>query len=112
MYWKEISRILGSYLLFFAITLLVPLGIALYYEFVAPPEVHPQPHATLAFFLSLVICVAVALALRWFGRKRTGALYRREGLALVVIIWFVTAIIAALPFNLSGTLEDPCRRLF
>jgi trk/ktr system potassium uptake protein len=110
--YREISRILGAYLLFFSCALCVPLAVALYFEFLADPATHPQPHSSLSFFFTLLICLALAVLFRWGGRKGTGTLYRREGLMLVVVIWFVTAFIAAIPFTLSGTLRNPLDAYF
>lgn len=104
---REISRILGAYLYFLAIALVIPLGVALYYQFIAAPASHPQPHSTFAFLETIVICLLLALLFRRFGRGSKGQLYRREGLALVVVIWFITAGIAGLPFQLSGTFSSP-----
>jgi trk/ktr system potassium uptake protein len=111
MNYREISRTLGAYLYFLAAALLVPLGVALYFQFIASPETHPQPHSALAFGITFAVCLAVAFLLRFLGRKG-GSLYRREGLAIVSLIWFITALIGALPFLLSGTLEDPVDAYF
>lgn len=107
MHYREISRVLGVYLFFFCGALLIPLGVAFYFQFFADPTTHPQPQSTLAFAESIAICLALGLLLRWFGRKATGQLYRRDALGLVVSIWFLTALVASLPFSLSGTFEDP-----
>ncbi len=112
MAYREISRVLGAYLAFFSVALLVPLGFALYFEFLADPASHPQPHSSLAFLYALLICLALAGLFRWGGRKSTGTLYRREGLMLVVVIWFITAAVAALPFTFSGTLRNPLDAYF
>jgi len=103
----SISRILGIYLYFLAIALTVPLGVAAYYQFIASPALHPQPHSTLAFFSSIVICLLLAAFFRRLGKGSNGQLYRREALVLVVLIWFVSAGIAGLPFQLSGTFSNP-----
>ena len=112
MAYREISRVLGAYLFFFSCALCVPLAFALYFEFLADPATHPQPHSSLAFLYALLICVGLAGLFRWAGRKSTGTLYRREGLMLVVVIWFITAFVAALPFTLSGTLRNPLDAYF
>ncbi len=112
MQLREISRLLGTYLLFFAGALCIPLLLSAYFQWIADPADHPQSYTTFAFFISLLICLAVALILRWAGRKGTGNLYRREGLLIVVLIWFLTALIAAIPFTLSGTLRNPLDAYF
>lgn len=111
MYYRDLSRILGTYLLIFSLFLLIPLGYAFYGEFIAP-EHHLQPFATTGFAFTLLITLLLGFGCRFLGRKATGTLYRREGLILVVLIWFVTALIGGLPFWLSGTLDDPLDAYF
>ena len=43
MLYREIFRVLGSYLYIFSLVLFVPLLVAIYYQFIAAPEAHPQP---------------------------------------------------------------------
>jgi trk system potassium uptake protein len=113
MLYREISRILGLYLFCLAGALCIPLLAAAYYQWMAHPQNHPQTHSTFAFFITLLICLALALFFRYaIGRRATGSLYRREALFLVVIIWFVTALIGAIPFVLSRTLTDPLDAYF
>lgn len=101
----EILKLLSKYLFLLAMVMVIPLGFAAYCEYFMDPMEHPQPHATDAFALSIAICLLVACVLRWFGRSATGQLVRRrEGIILVVLIWIVTSLVAALPFSLSRTL--------
>jgi len=90
----------------------IPLLLACYYQFIAIPETHPQPHSTLAFFLSISSCVGLGGLLYLFGRKSRAHLFRREALATVVTIWFLTPAVAALPFVYSGTLTNPFQAYF
>lgn len=112
MLWYDISKILGYFLLYFGLTLLFPLGLSVYYEVYSTADAHPQPHATIPFLESFVISVLAAFLLIWIGRRATGNIYRREGLALVVFIWFLAPAFAALPFTLSGTLQNPTQAYF
>ena len=105
MLYKEINKVLGIYLLYLAAGLIIPLGVSAYYQFIEEPLFHPQPHATIYFFYTILICYAISGFFLWMGRHATGNLYRREGLAVVVFIWFLTGIIGGLPFYLSGTFE-------
>ncbi len=107
----EISRILSKYLFYLAILLAIPFLLAAYYQFGAP-QTHPQPHSTLSFAFTLLICLAVATILRLIGRKASGQLHRREGIMLVVSIWLVTSLISALPFSFSRTLTNPLHAYF
>ncbi len=113
MRYRELCRILGVYLYFLSATILFHFGMALYFQSLADPATHPQPHATLAFAITFIACATLATLCRFlWGRRASGALFRREGLALVVVIWFVTGLFGALPFTLSGTLENPIDAYF
>ncbi len=112
MLYRDICKIIAFFLFGLAGSLLVPLGIAIYYQFFAPPEAHFQPHTTDAFVKSFIICSLLALGLYAIGRKSSGNIFRREGLAAVVGIWLITPGIAALPFWFSGTLENPYQAYF
>lgn len=105
--YREIGRILSIYLYALALVLVLPLGVALYYQFHVDPAAHPQPHSSIAFALSCLICAGSGLLLHVAGgRKATGRYYKREALALVVSIWFVTAFIGGLPFYLGGVFDS------
>lgn len=105
MFYREILRIIGLYLLLYATILLLPLLLAGYYQFIALPEMHPQPHATSAFFYTLIICLLLAGVCLSFARSAKKVLYRKEALFTMVAIWFLTPLIGALPFLLNGTLS-------
>ncbi|MCC6128069.1 MAG: TrkH family potassium uptake protein, partial [Chlamydiae bacterium] len=110
--YREISRILGKYLAAFSCLLLFPLLVAVYFEWVAPPNAHPQPHSTDAFSYTLLICSSLSGLLSFFGKNASKHLARRESIFLVVCIWVVSAAIAALPFYFSKTLENPVDAYF
>lgn len=112
MFLRIICQILGKYLTYLSIALCFPLFVAAYYQFFADPSSHPQPHSTWAFFLTLLISSFCALLFRFAGRKGSEQLYRREGILIVVLIWFVTSLISALPFYLSRTLTQPLDAYF
>lgn len=112
MLFNVISKTLGVYLLYLAGILCVPATLAAYYEFLVDPSTHPQPHSTVAFLLTMGICLTLSGLLCFLGRRSLDQIYRREGLAVVALIWFLTSIIGGLPFFLSGTLEDPVDAYF
>ena len=109
---RKISQILGKYLTYLSIALCFPLLVAAYFQFIAAPADHPQPHSTLAFFFTLLICLVLAQALRMAGGNPTEQLYRRESILIVVLIWIVTSIVSALPFYFSHTLVHPVDAYF
>jgi len=106
MQFSDIFRILGNYLLYFALILCFPLGVSIYFEYVTPIALKDLlPPSSLAFFETLLLCIAIALLFRFLGRKAKKSIYRRESIALVVIIWLSTTTISAFPFYLSHTLS-------
>ena len=112
MLYKDICKILVYYFLGLMVTLSIPFFLAIHYQFFSDPASHPQPHTTMDFFWSMLVCLGLALICRYLGRNATGHLYRREGLVTVVLIWFITPAIAAMPFYTSGTLKDPFHAFF
>ncbi len=106
MFYRDILKILGLYLLGLAAILLIPLGVAIYFEYFADPATHPQPHSTLAFLKTIIACLSIASVFYLIGKDTSGHLHRREGLAAVVLIWFLTPAIGALPFYFSNTFES------
>jgi trk system potassium uptake protein len=111
MFFREISRILGRYLLYFTLILIIPLGIAIAYDFFLEPH-SPQVHSTWAFLLTIAVCLILALIFVYFGKKAVGTLYRRESIVLVALIWFITAGIGAIPFWYTKTLSHPIDAYF
>lgn len=112
MLYRDISKIFGSYLLGFSGAFILPLLIAAYYQFVAEPTEHPQQHTTQYFLFSFILTAFLGSIFYSIGKRAGGHLYRREALALVVIIWVFTPIVSALPFYLSGALNNPVQAYF
>lgn len=112
MIYRDICKILGLCLFGFAAALVVPLLVAVYYQFLADPSIHPQPHTTLDFIFSILITLALAVGCHYTGRHSTARIYRREGLAAVVILWILIPAISALPYWISGTLKNPLAAYF
>jgi trk system potassium uptake protein TrkH len=111
MFIRDILWIIGYYLLGFAANLLIPTAVAGYFQFLEP-EAHPQPHTTLYFFETILFSLLLAGFCFYFGKKNIGTIYRREGIAAVVLIWILTPALSALPFLLSGTLANPHQAYF
>lgn len=112
MLWRDLSKILGYFFFYFALIILIPLGLAAYYEFFSPIQDHPQPHSTIAFIDTFIVCMLLSAFLMRVGKNSTGNIFRREGLALVVMIWFITPFIAAMPFYFGGVLNHPMQAYF
>ncbi len=112
MLFRDIFKFLGVYFFAFAGALVVPLFIAIYFQFIASPLEHPQPHTTATFLATIGICLVTASAFTLIGRKARGQLFLREGLAAVVLIWVLSPLIGGLPFYLSDTLKSPFQSYF
>ncbi|KAF3363034.1 Trk system potassium uptake protein TrkG [Chlamydiales bacterium STE3] len=106
MLYKSISRIVGFYLLIFAVVLLIPFCLALYYQLLNDPVSHPQHYTADDFFYTLLIALSLGGVCVYIGRNASGNIYRKEGLAAVVLIWLLTPAISAIPFLTSGTLDS------
>jgi len=111
MAYIEISRVLSRYFLYLAGILLIPLCVAVSYEFFIETIYFPIP-ATFAFLGTIAICLICSMLFKWWGRKAKGVLYRKEGILLVVSIWFLTAAVGSSPFLITQTIKNPVDAYF
>lgn len=112
MSFTEISRVLGRYFFYLAAILLLPLGVAVLYEFFLEKTLYFPLSASLAFLLTMGICLVCGMIFRFAGRRSHRALYRKESILLVVIIWFLTAALGSLPFIMTKTIRHPIDAYF
>lgn len=94
---RQVARLLAAFTLFFTLTLVAPLVVSSL-ETTADPT-------TEAFVGAMAIGLALAIGLRLFG-SQTGSFFRKEGLAVVGLAWFLAGTIAAVPFVWSGAIPD------
>lgn len=59
-----------------------------------------------AFGGSLGICAVFAIGLWWYSRPLPATVYRREGVAVVGLAWFVISVLGGLPYLLGGSLPN------
>lgn len=112
MLYREIVRILGVMFVAFAAVLLIPLLLALYYQ-LSYPEVSYQGIPVAKDFLIAVVVSLVLGGILWkCGGQSKGVVYRREGIAAVVLIWFLIPALSALPLLTSGTIKNPFQAYF
>ncbi len=89
--WGAVLALLGIVLICFSLTMLPPLAIALLY----------RDGGELAFLHAFWLTLSIGL-LCWLPFRGTAMdLRKRQGLLVVVAIWFATSILCALPFMLS-----------
>ncbi len=112
MLYRDILRALGFYMWIFLIPLAIPTGVAIYCDWIRGPAFYPYPPAALAFLITMGIVALLGLFFWILGRKGTGHLYRREGLLLVIIVYFLTSFVSAIPFYLNGTFANPIDAFF
>ncbi len=112
MLYRDICKLLGTFFSAFSVILFIPLVVGLYYEFLVPHSLHPQPQAHGSFLLSFAICLSLGLLFKRLGRHSLGHLHLREGLASVALIWLLLPVMGGLPFYLSDTLPNPMHAYF
>ena len=95
---KLIFYTLGNLLICLAGTMLLPLGVAIYYR-INFGEAHNN---LVAFVISAAITLITGLILRLSLRARQEELGIREGFAVVALAWVTVALFGALPYQLSG----------
>lgn len=94
---KLIFHTLGNLLICLAGTMLLPLGIAIYYHFSAG-----EPQKDLfAFVYATVITLCVGLILRFTIRPSEPELGIREGFAIVALGWVFVALFGSFPYLLA-----------
>lgn len=94
----NVARLLSGFVLFFSLALFVPLLVSL-----SEPQ---STDTTRPFIGAIVIGLAVAAALRFAGRKSPRDFFRREGLAMVGLAWFLAGALSAIPFVWSGAIPS------
>jgi len=109
LHYRELFRIIGNYLFYFSVILCIPFGISLYFDFFKPSL---YPKCSLEFLETIGFSVVIAAFFKFLGRNSKGKIFRRESILLVVIVWFISSIIAALPFYLTKTLSKPTDAYF
>ena len=90
MNYKMIANSIGRILLVVGTTMLIPLGLAIFY----------REDTIWAYVIPILISFAAgAAALIW--RPKDRSFHAREGMVLVGISWIVISLVGALPFYIS-----------
>ncbi len=103
MLFREIFRILGVFFLYFALVFTAPLLFAIYDK---------EYGIAKDFIIAALTSIFMGGLFHYFGKRPTGAFYRREGIASVVFIWILVPAISAIPFITSGTVTNPFQAYF
>lgn len=87
--WRVSLGLVGTTLTYLTFPLAVPLILALYYgEPLAP------------FLVAIAVTLSLGLGMDSVGTE--GELYAREAFLAVSLIWFLIAVIEAIPFVVAG----------
>ena len=93
----------GNLVLMLAGILLIPLGVAFYYE---------DDSAIWAFIYTIIITGVLGGLSKAFFRKKNGDINIREGISIVTFSWLVCIFLGALPFWCSGVCTTYCDAVF
>lgn len=102
---KLIFGTLGHLLICLASTMLLPLGVAIYYQ-VAADESRTD---LVAFVSSFVLTLIVGLILRFSMQQQKQELSIREGFAVVALGWITVAFFGALPYMFARVFKTDGR---
>lgn len=94
--FKIIFSILGGLLYQEAVSMLICMGVALWFG----------EDDILLFAASAILTVFAGVMLRFYGRNATNSLSRRDAYLLVTLVWVVYSLFATLPFLLGGYLHS------
>ena len=96
MNYRIVAKYLGLICMAVGVSMLPPMGWALYFGEV-------QSFESLVF--SSAVSVALGVGLRWWGRTAAAKIFEREAIGLVGLTWIVTCALGALPFVFAGVLD-------
>lgn len=99
---KMIFHTVGMIILLEALLISPSLIVALLY----------RAESTLAFLLTILICLAVGGAVMLLSRPTTRVIYAKEGFAITSLAWLSVSVFGSLPFFLSGQIPNWIDALF
>lgn len=93
MRWRYIAYVVGSLILFFGLTMTLPLAVGFIYQ-----DASVRPLLT----SMAVTCLTGLAFFLWFRRARVEQISQREGMAIVAVGWTAVGLFGALPFYLAN----------
>ncbi len=102
---KLIFYSLGNLLICLAGTMLIPLGIGIYYS----TNLGEPKEDMVAFIYTTIITLCAGLILRFTIRSKGQELGIREGFGIVALGWVVVALFGALPYLFAGVFSTENR---
>ena len=101
--FKNMIRIQAAILLVLAVSLLIPLAVALYYK---------ESGSGLAFLFVSGGCALIGGIIRLGIKSSDSKLKVRDGFFIVSAAWLTCSMVGALPFLLSGAISSPADAFF
>lgn len=101
---RILIKLLGIIAMVVGGAMLFPLLWSAYYNFLIPEAERDSDFVSI--LISCGISFLVGLILYFAGQKASTEMLRREGLAVVSIGWLLVAALGALPFYLSGSVDN------
>ena len=95
MNYRMVLKVLGNVLLYEALLLLVPFGIALAYG----------DGDSFAFLITILLMMPISILLRRIEVKEKD-IYAKEGFLTVGLTWIVISIFGAIPFVINGAIPS------
>jgi len=94
MHWRYMLYVVGCLIVFFGLTMLVPLVAGIIY----------QDNSIQSISYAMLLTIASGLGLFFlFRRARASYISQREGMAIVAVGWSAIGLFGALPFYLNGS---------
>lgn len=103
MNWAFIRFLIGRLLMVLGILMTIPVFVGFIYQ--------NDAKLMYAFFVSILLCLAVGYALS-YKMPKNALFFSREGYALVALSWITYGVFGALPFYLSGAVKSPIDAIF
>jgi len=107
--WRSIAKVLSYFLFCFSALTLIPLLVAIYYDYFSHS---PLPRTTYAFVITTIISLLLAGFFRLISRCGSNRFYRKESLIVVTFMWVLASVLAAVPFLAARTFDKPINALF
>ncbi len=103
MNFRAVAYLISFMLMILAVAMLLCAGVAWLYN--------DSPHVIQALMISFAIVFLLGFA-GWYWLRDAGELRRRDGFGIVTFGWIAAALAAALPYFLSGMIEQPVSAVF
>ncbi|MCD6383629.1 MAG: TrkH family potassium uptake protein, partial [Thermoplasmata archaeon] len=99
MRFKAISDAVGTVMVFFSLTLIIPLLVGIIYH-------EPLIELLKTFILPAILSVLLGGVMKLYGEGRSRDIRYREALATVSLSWLLMSFVGALPYLLSGMMSS------